>query len=93
MDQLKEEGQWQQLVLFEKTFKNERGCNLAPKTCKLIEKWMSDTAVSCSRGQVKFSVMHKDTHVWPHSGPTNTRYVNLMFFEIKKVNTSSSLKI
>ena len=85
MDQLKEEGQWQQLVLFEKTFKNERGCNLAPKTCKLIEKWMSDTAVSCSRGQVKFSVMHKDTHVWPHSGPTNTRFVNLRFFEIKRI--------
>lgn len=73
VNQLQEEGQWQQLVLFEKSFKNERGCNLAPKTCKLIEKWMSDSAVSCSRGQVKFSVMHKGTHVWPHSGPTNTR--------------------
>ena len=73
--QLKKDGQWQQLVLFEKSFKNDRGCKLAPKTCKLIEKWMSDSAISCTRGQVKFSVMHKGTHVWPHSGPTNTRYL------------------
>ena len=27
----------------------------------------------CRRGQVKFSIMHPGTHVWPHTGPTNCR--------------------
>ena len=30
-------------------------------------------AKSCTRGQVKFSVMYPGTHVHPHTGPTNCR--------------------
>ena len=39
-ENLREEGLWQQLVLFETGIRSERGCKLAPKTCKLIMKYM-----------------------------------------------------
>ena len=64
---------WQQLVLFEKGFKDQKGCSLAPQTCSLLEKYMLYSATKCQRGQIKFSVMHSGTHVQPHNGPTNTR--------------------
>lgn len=71
--QLHKEGKWQQLVLYENGSKQEYGCELAPKTCQLLEKYLANSAVSCKRGQIKFSVMHSGTHVLPHTGPTNTR--------------------
>ena len=58
VEELKKEGRWQQLVLYEKGLKNEVGCDLAPKTCQLVEKWMP-SATSCTRGQIKFSVIQK----------------------------------
>ena len=67
---LSQDGRWQQLVLFEKGRKNAISCDLTPRTCALIEKLKLN---NCTRGQVKFSVMHPGTHVWPHAGPTNTR--------------------
>ena len=70
---LRKEGLWQQLVLFEKGFKDQKGCSLAPQTCSLLEKYMQYSATKCQRGQIKFSVMHSGTHVQPHNGPTNTR--------------------
>ena len=71
--QLHKEGKWQQLVLYENGSKQEHGCQLAPKTCQILEKYLTDSAISCKRGQIKFSVMHSGTHVLPHTGPTNTR--------------------
>ncbi len=67
-ENLREYGLWQQLVLFERGQRLEAGCDLAPKTCEIIEKFMGESAAKCQRGQVKFSVMHPGTHVWPHSG-------------------------
>ena len=69
-ENLKAEGRWQQLVLYEKGRLHEKGCQLAPKTCRLVQRL---GLTRCKRGQVKFSVMHNGTHVKPHSGPTNTR--------------------
>jgi aspartate beta-hydroxylase len=46
-------------------------CGKAPFTCQLISEFPA--ARDCHRGQVKFSVMHAGTHVWPHCGPTNCR--------------------
>ena len=71
--ELHKEGKWQQLVLFENGVKQSDGCQLAPKTCQILEKFMMSNAVLCKRGQIKFSVMHSGTHVLPHTGPTNTR--------------------
>ena len=59
--------------MFEKGFKDQKGCSLAPQTCSLLEKYMQYSATKCQRGQIKFSVMHSGTHVQPHNGPTNTR--------------------
>ena len=30
-------------------------------------------AKTCSRGQIKYSVIHPGAHIWPHCGPTNCR--------------------
>ena len=70
---LRAEGLWQELVLYENGRKVEDGCNLAPKTCALLEKYINEEAVKCQRGQIKFSVLHPGTHIHPHIGPTNTR--------------------
>lgn len=72
-ENLREEGLWQQLVLFETGVKSEKGCKLAPQTCNLILKYMREMSAECTHGQVKFSAIHPGTHVWPHSGPTNCR--------------------
>jgi len=44
---------------------------MAPITCQLINNFKA--ASSCKRGQVKFSVLHPNTHVHSHCGPTNCR--------------------
>jgi len=63
-------------ILFEHWFvllgrKIAANCEKAPFTCQLISEFPA--ARDCRRGQVKFSVMHAGTHVWPHCGPTNCR--------------------
>jgi aspartate beta-hydroxylase len=73
VDSLRSEGQWQQLVLYENGHMEGLGCSLAPKTCGLLQKYLGQSDLQCQRGQIKFSVMHPGTHVWPHTGPTNTR--------------------
>lgn len=70
-ENLRDFGDWKQFELFARGQKNQRNCERAPFTCKLIETFPA--ARFCKRGQVKFSVMHPDTHVWPHCGPTNCR--------------------
>ena len=72
-ENLREEGLWQQLVLFETGVMSEKGCKLAPMTCNFILRYMRDISAECTHGQVKFSVIHSGTHVWPHSGPSNCR--------------------
>jgi aspartate beta-hydroxylase len=65
---LLEKGEWKQLSLFQNGKKVEKNCAKTPFTCKLIE-----SMELCRRGQVKFSVMSSDIHVWPHCAPTNCR--------------------
>lgn len=70
-ESLRDFGDWKQFELFARGKKNVANCIKAPFTCKLIETFPE--ARLCKRGQVKFSVMHPNTHVWPHCGPTNCR--------------------
>lgn len=70
-ENLRDTGIWKQFELFARGKKNDDNCKRTPFTCKLIE--MFPSARFCKRGQVKFSVMHPNTHVWPHCGPTNCR--------------------
>lgn len=70
-ESLRDFGKWKQLELFARGQKNKKNCQKASFTCKLIET--IPEARFCKRGQVKFSVMHPNTHVWPHCGPTNCR--------------------
>ncbi|XP_055533344.1 aspartyl/asparaginyl beta-hydroxylase isoform X6 [Wyeomyia smithii] len=70
-ENLRDTGDWKQFELFSRGYRIDKNCAKAPLTCKLIEQFRA--ARSCKRGQVKFSVMHPGTHVWPHCGPTNCR--------------------
>lgn len=70
-ESLRDFGDWKQFELFARGQKNTKNCQRTPFTCKLIETFPD--ARLCKRGQVKFSVMHAKTHVWPHCGPTNCR--------------------
>lgn len=70
-ENLRDVGDWKQFELYARGIKNNKNCQQCPMTCKLVET-LPD-AVGCRRGQIKFSVMHPGTHVWPHCGPTNCR--------------------
>ncbi|XP_055838514.1 aspartyl/asparaginyl beta-hydroxylase isoform X3 [Episyrphus balteatus] len=70
-ENLRDSGNWQQFELFARGQRRLQNCLAAPVTCGIIE--MFPAARFCKRGQVKFSVMHPGTHVWPHCGPTNCR--------------------
>ncbi|KRT84459.1 Tetratricopeptide repeat-containing protein, partial [Oryctes borbonicus] len=68
-ENLRDVGDWKQFELYARGLKHPENCKKAPITCKIIDS--EPDAKSCRRGQVKFSVMHPGTHVWPHCGPTN----------------------
>jgi len=70
-ENLRDVGDWKQFELFARGIKNVKNCKQCPVTCSLIETFHE--ATQCRRGQIKFSVMHPGTHVWPHCGPTNCR--------------------
>ncbi|XP_021695441.1 aspartyl/asparaginyl beta-hydroxylase isoform X4 [Aedes aegypti] len=70
-ENLRDTGDWKQFELFFRGYRIDKNCAKAPLTCRLVEQFTA--ARSCKRGQVKFSVMHPGTHVWPHCGPTNCR--------------------
>lgn len=70
-ENLRERGDWSQFTLWQQGRKNENACKGVPKTCTLLEKFSETTG--CRRGQIKYSIMHPGTHVWPHTGPTNCR--------------------
>ncbi|KAM8823293.1 aspartyl/asparaginyl beta-hydroxylase-like isoform 6-T6 [Spinachia spinachia] len=70
-ENLRERGEWGQYTLWQQGKKVGNACQGVPKTCSLLEK--HSEATGCRRGQIKFSVMHPGTHVWPHTGPTNCR--------------------
>lgn len=69
-ENLKDTGDWKQFELYARGVET-KNCKSAPFTCKLINNFKA--ASSCKRGQVKFSVLHPNTHVHSHCGPTNTR--------------------
>lgn len=70
-ENLRDTGDWKQFELFARGNRVPNNCAKAPITCKTVEQFAA--ARTCKRGQVKFSVMHPGTHVWPHCGPTNCR--------------------
>lgn len=70
-ENLRDKGDWKQFDLYARGRKVTKHCAKTPFTCKIIDTFPA--ARSCTRGQVKFSVMHPGTHVWPHCGPTNCR--------------------
>ncbi|XP_072007937.1 aspartyl/asparaginyl beta-hydroxylase isoform X2 [Engystomops pustulosus] len=70
-ENLREKGDWSQYTLWQQGRKNEKSCKAAPRTCSVLERFPESTG--CRRGQIKYSVMHPGTHVWPHTGPTNCR--------------------
>ncbi|XP_033929046.1 aspartyl/asparaginyl beta-hydroxylase isoform X2 [Melopsittacus undulatus] len=70
-ENLREKGDWSQFTLWQQGRKNENACKSVPNTCALLERFPE--ATGCRRGQIKYSIMHPGTHVWPHTGPTNCR--------------------
>ncbi|XP_068437496.1 aspartyl/asparaginyl beta-hydroxylase-like [Clinocottus analis] len=70
-ENLREKGEWGQYTIWQQGKKVGNSCQGVPKTCSLLERFTE--ATGCKRGQIKFSVMHPGTHVWPHTGPTNCR--------------------
>ncbi|XP_022223275.2 aspartyl/asparaginyl beta-hydroxylase isoform X9 [Drosophila obscura] len=70
-ENLRHKGIWQQFELFAKGQLVRKNCQRAPITCGLMKEFPESSG--CRRGQVKFSVMQAETHVWPHCGPTNCR--------------------
>ncbi|XP_034652932.1 aspartyl/asparaginyl beta-hydroxylase isoform X2 [Drosophila subobscura] len=70
-ENLRHKGIWQQFELFAKGQLHGKNCQRAPITCGLMKAFPESSG--CRRGQVKFSVMQAETHVWPHCGPTNCR--------------------
>ncbi|CAH2285284.1 aspartyl asparaginyl beta-hydroxylase isoform X4 [Pelobates cultripes] len=70
-ENLREKGDWSQYTLWQRGQKNEKSCKNSPRTCSLLERFPESSG--CRRGQIKYSVMHPGTHVWPHTGPTNCR--------------------
>ncbi|XP_068251786.1 aspartyl/asparaginyl beta-hydroxylase isoform X3 [Nyctibius grandis] len=70
-ENLREKGDWSQFTLWQQGRKNENACKSVAKTCALLERFPE--ATGCRRGQIKYSIMHPGTHVWPHTGPTNCR--------------------
>ncbi|XP_077208430.1 aspartyl/asparaginyl beta-hydroxylase isoform X3 [Paroedura picta] len=70
-ENLREKGDWSQFTLWQQGRKNDNACKSVPMTCGLLERFPE--ATGCRRGQIKYSVMHPGTHVWPHTGPTNCR--------------------
>lgn len=81
-ENLKDSGQWKQLELFSRGIQMKENCKRCPATCKIIE--MFPDVKDCRRGQVKFSVMHEGTHVWPHCGPTNCRVRSHLGLKVPK---------
>ena len=69
-ENLKDTGDWKQFELYARGSKT-KNCHMAPITCQLIKNFKA--ASTCKRGQVKFSVLHPNTHVHSHCGPTNCR--------------------
>ncbi|XP_051785127.1 aspartyl/asparaginyl beta-hydroxylase isoform X2 [Erpetoichthys calabaricus] len=70
-ENLREKGEWGQFTLWQQGKQSANSCQRVPKTCTLMERFPE--ATGCKRGQIKYSVMHPGTHVWPHTGPTNCR--------------------
>lgn len=70
-ENLRDRGDWRQFELFARGRRVGQNCARAPLTCKIVEGF--EAARTCTRGQVKFSVMEAGTHVWSHCGPTNCR--------------------
>lgn len=70
-ENLRERGDWRQFTIYQQGRKLSANCRKTPKTCEIMDT--IPESIGCRRGQVKFSVMHPGTHVWPHTGPTNCR--------------------
>ncbi len=63
-------GRWSVLFLYERGRKNEHNCSLCPQTVAAIE---ANRTVLSLGGLAYFSMLEPDTHIAPHTGPTNLR--------------------
>lgn len=70
-EKLRSKGDWKQYDMFTRGRRLPANCVKTNVTCSLIKDFPA--AAGCKRGQVKFSVMQPNTHVHPHTGPTNCR--------------------
>ena len=70
-EKLREKGDLKKLNLYIKGEKANGNCRKSPLTCSLIEK--IEPTRNCFRGEVAFSVMSSEMHLWPTCGPTNCR--------------------
>lgn len=70
-ENLKDYGEWKQLELYSRGREVTENCRKCPFTCKIVSQFLD--AKNCRRGQVKFSLLHPGSHIWPHCGPTNCR--------------------
>ena len=54
---------------------------------------MKEISAECKHGQVKFSVIHPETHIWPHSGPSNCRLRAHLGLVVPEVTNEDRLEI
>lgn len=64
-------GDWKHFNLYLRGKKLVENCQKVPYTCQILDQ--IEPAFSCSRGQIKLSLLSPDAHVWPHCGLTNSR--------------------
>jgi len=69
-ENIKRSGRWSVLFLYERGRKNEHNCSLCPQTVAAIE---ANRTVLSLGGLAYFSMLEPDTHIAPHTGPTNVR--------------------
>jgi len=67
---LKRSGRWRVLFLYERGRKNDDNCTLCPQTTAVIE---ANRTVLSLGGLAYFSRLEADSHIAPHTGPTNMR--------------------
>ena len=85
-ENIKDTGNWEVYNLYNSGKRFDENCVEAPITCNLFEELPQ--IANNRRGSVSFSLMHSGTHVFPHSGPTNTRLRAHLGLDIPWDNTS-----
>lgn len=70
------DGAWRELVLYGGGEKIVDNCQRCPKTCALLDKIPEATSLALAKGgEILISILEPGTHLRPHCGPSNNRYV------------------